>query len=287
MPPRAIPASEDRAAGAPHAGTPGKASALTDERDNDEAVPLRAHRHGEVDDADVPAAVGDANSPFPSAPPWAREIEDSSSPPPFDEEISIPGVPHVVSRAVKVAFTASIAVAGLIGITGGMRALSVRAERRAEEATRRAAMTAVAAPAEVGASSMPVLPPPPVIEIPSTQTVAPPIAEPGTSAAEAAGPTRTVMPPKGEWPVDIVRPSGRSTLVTAAEQALLHGATDRALVLANQAVTTEPQNADAWLTLAAAHRVLGDRAAEREDYRKCIDQAITESVNHCRVLAAR
>ena len=77
-----------------------------------------------------------------------------------------------------------------------------------------------------------------------------------------------------------------SPLVRDAERALLKGDTDKAQALSQQAVSENPGDADAWLTLAAARKASGDMASAREAYRSCIEQAHTVDVDHCRVLAS-
>jgi hypothetical protein len=81
------------------------------------------------------------------------------------------------------------------------------------------------------------------------------------------------------------QPRGRSALVVDAEQALLRGSVDRAVELATKATIETPEDADAWLTLGAAHRAAHDPAAAREDYNNCMAHAITFGTMDCRVLA--
>ena len=57
--------------------------------------------------------------------------------------------------------------------------------------------------------------------------------------------------------------------------------------LAQKAVGTNPGDADAWLTLAAARKAAGDLAGARDAYGKCVASAHTYSVMSCRALAAR
>jgi Flp pilus assembly protein TadD len=64
----------------------------------------------------------------------------------------------------------------------------------------------------------------------------------------------------------------------------LRGSIDRAVELATKATTETPEDADAWLALAAAHRAARDPVAAREDYRNCVAHAVTLGITDCRVL---
>jgi Tfp pilus assembly protein PilF len=79
----------------------------------------------------------------------------------------------------------------------------------------------------------------------------------------------------------------RSPLVREAQRFLLKGNTERAATLAQQAISADTSDADAWLTLAAARKAAGDIAGAGEAYRSCIAQARTLGVTHCRALAQR
>jgi hypothetical protein len=200
-----------------------------------------------------------------------------------DLDMPIPGVRGAMDRTRKLVVTASVAVAMLICIAAGLGALSARHERRADDARRQDALAAAAlAPrpeAVTLASNLPsVEPPAPTAPLPTTG---------GEAMTEGMPPSGTgVAPASGALPVEAETHHVHSALVGEAEQALVRGAIDRAIVLSGQAIAAEPTDADAWLTLAAAHRASGDDSAARADYRNCIARARTEAVSHCRVLAA-
>ena len=177
----------------------------------------------------------------------------------------------------------------VIGVVTGLRPTAASHARTADEGRKPDTLTAVAAvghadaiPLVATAVAAPVdsSAAPTAASVPSSPDEAPPTNE--SVKPMAAGLALDPMAP----PSNDFHPGQHSAMVAAAEQALMRGATDRALVLAGQAVTAAPADADAWLTLAAAHRAAGDEGAARADYRSCIKQAHTEGVNHCRVLAA-
>jgi hypothetical protein len=225
----------------------------------------------------------------PSTPPWTQEV-DSIADQPLDEHLPIPGVHRAMSRTGRLVATVSVGVALMLCIVAGLHAVSAERERRADEARMPEALAAAAAAPH--ADSIPLAPAatgnaePLVVTPPSAASNAQGEGDVSQETATGAGAGGAEFAP-GALPVENeVHPGRRSPLVAAAEQALVRGATDRALALAGQAVAATPTDADAWLTLAAAHRASGDDGAARADYRKCIAQARTESVNHCRVLAA-
>ncbi|HSY23017.1 MAG TPA: response regulator [Polyangiaceae bacterium] len=237
-----------------------------------------------------------AASSLPSTPPWTHEV-DAENEPAADLDGPIPGVSPAFGRTGRILVGAGVALALIIGVVTGLRPSGSHA-RTADEARKAEAVTAAAAAARAEA------PPTPVATAP-TEAVAAPPATPDPSAAIAAIETPAPAPnagtptagPAGEPmaagpPTDPSPPAGgefhpahHSPLVAQAEQALMKGATDRAIVLAGQAVAATPTDADAWLALGAAHRAAGDESAARSDYRSCIVQAHSEGVNHCRVLA--
>jgi DNA-binding response OmpR family regulator/Flp pilus assembly protein TadD len=237
-----------------------------------------------------------AASSLPSTPPWTHEV-DAENEPAADLDGPIPGVSPAFGRTGRILIGAGVALALIIGVVTGLRPSGSHA-RTADEARKAEAATAAAAAAR------PEAPPTPVAAA-TTEAVAAPPATPDPSAAIAA--TETPAPaanggtpsaaPAGE-PIAAgpgtdpspsaggeFHPAHHSPLVAQAEQALMKGATDRAIVLAGQAVAATPTDAAAWLALGAAHRAAGDDSAARSDYRSCIAQAHSEGVNHCRVLA--
>ncbi len=259
------------------------ASSVRDEpadRADEQPLPLVREPRAHVPVTVVEAAVGAS----PSSPPWTREV-DLLSEDAADPDVPIPGVRGAMDRTRRLVVTASIAVAMLICIAAGLGVLSARHERRADDARRQDALAAAAvAPrpeAVTLASNLPsVEPPAPTATAPSPLTG-------GEAMTEATPLSGTgVTPASGALPVEAETHHVHSALVAEAEQALVHGAIDRAIVLSGQAIAAEPTDADAWLTLAAAHRASGDDSAARADYRNCIARARTEAVSHCRVLAA-
>jgi Flp pilus assembly protein TadD len=93
-------------------------------------------------------------------------------------------------------------------------------------------------------------------------------------------------PPSQEKPLDTRPEPGGESLVVQASHALSRGATARAVQLARQAVSSNPGDAEAWLTLGAAFQASGNASAAREAYRSCVAQARTANVSECRMLAA-
>ena len=229
---------------------------------------------------------------LPSTPPWTHEV-DSENEPAAEPDGPIPGMSAPFGRTGRILIGVGVALALVIGVVTGLRPSGSHA-RTADEAHKAETLAAAAAP-RAEAPPQPVGPAEPVVAVgppdPSTTVAA---AEPSSAAANgaalpaapaaepvAAGPIAEPTAPAG---ADF-RPVHHSPLVAQAEQALMKGATDRAIVLAGQAVAATPTDADAWLALGAAHRAAGDESAARADYRSCINQAHSEGVNHCRVLA--
>jgi Flp pilus assembly protein TadD len=88
-----------------------------------------------------------------------------------------------------------------------------------------------------------------------------------------------------ETPVDTGPVPGGGSALSQASKALAKGDTARAVSLARQAVSGNPSNADAWLTLGAALQASGNGGAARDAYKSCVAQAHTANVNECRMLA--
>jgi DNA-binding response OmpR family regulator len=239
-----------------------------------------------------------ASASLPSTPPWTHEV-DSDNDPAADADGPIPGVSTPFGRTGRILIGAGVALALVIGVVTGLRPSGSHA-RTAEEARKTDAVSAAAATARAEA------PPPPAAAPPAEALAAAPAAtttDPSAPAASAdstaaaanagtapAAPAGEPMAPglgtdPGPAAAAEFHPIHHSPLVAQAEQALMKGATDRAIVLAGQAVAATPTDAAAWLALGAAHRAAGDDSAARADYRSCIAQAHSEGVNHCRVLA--
>lgn len=250
-------------------------------------------------------------SAMPSSPPWTREAatpEGAAA----GEDLEAAGVPRLAARTARRIVTGSVAVAAAICVIGAVRVVGFHRQHEADDARSRnvaalvappqhAAAAAQAAPAlrdtASAASAAGELPPSPSAsaDLPAPEATVAPTA-PAEAVAPAAPPCGAGQPcalaepaPRGESPLDTAGPASgdSSSLVASAERALLHGDSARALTLARKAVEDTPADANAWLTLAAAHRVAGDLGAAREDYRRCTEQALTAGVNHCRILAAQ
>jgi len=262
------------------ASSPARDEAV-DVADEQSAPVLRGPR-AEAQGPVVMAAVS-ASSSSPSSPPWTREV-DLMAEDALDQDMPIPGVRSAMGRPGRLVLAASVAVAMLICIAAGLGALSARHERRADDARRHDALAAAALAPHLDPVAL--APPVPNGETPSATAPPPAPLTEGEAAKEPMPPSYTGATPATSVSVEGETHHIRSALVAAAEQALVRGAIDHALVLAGQAVSAEPTDADAWLTLAAAHRASGDDTGARADYRNCIAHARTEAVSHCRVLAA-
>jgi hypothetical protein len=249
------------------------------------ASSAEANKGGAVDERKRPVVVTAAPPVSPSTPPWEL---DSATEAPLDQEDSIPGVHAPMGRARMFLIGGGVALAVLVGIMTGLHRPS-SAARATVDSAHHAETVAAAAPPRVDLV-------PPVQDTPAAANAAPSASAGADESPAVAAPveqpsvgTVAAAAPVGESPLPLppeTHPGERSALVNAAEQALVRGATDRALVLAGQAVTATPTDADAWLALGAAHKAAGDENAARADYRNCIAKAHTVGLNHCRVLAA-
>jgi hypothetical protein len=106
----------------------------------------------------------------------------------------------------------------------------------------------------------------------------------GVAAGGALAATAPAGKP-GETAIDVhTQMHSQSPLVRDAQSALLKGDTNKAMELAQKAVSKEPGDADGWLTLAAARKASGDLSGAAEAYKGCIAKAQTVGVMHCRVL---
>ena len=138
----------------------------------------------------------------------------------------------------------------------------------------------------------------------SASAEAPASAEPATSgaapvvaAAGGSGLPIGVTPPGTTAPtslipladtgheqrLDVPATTGGS-LIYQASRALQQGDKQKAVDLARQAVSQNPANADAWLTLAAAYQASGNGGAARDAYKSCVAQAKSANVSECRTL---
>ncbi|HEY4012750.1 MAG TPA: response regulator [Polyangiaceae bacterium] len=263
----------------------------------------------------VSGSVRPTPSQRPSAAPWTVDPEGEAS---AEVEESDTGIPHGIPGSGRRATFALGVAAALLLVAGGVYSLrghegpevakagedTVAAAAPAAPEPLQTAAVASAAPAAPASAEGPaqqavpteapvdgVVPREPAAANPAPAFLPAPGARPAMDVA--APPAPALLPPA---PVRIVRETAldvkgtitsKSPLVRDAERALLKGETDRAQALSQQAVDTNPSDADAWLTLAAARKASGDVVSARQAYRNCIEQAHTVDVDHCRILAAQ
>ncbi|WP_394821002.1 response regulator [Pendulispora albinea] len=79
--------------------------------------------------------------------------------------------------------------------------------------------------------------------------------------------------------------AGGGTLTQQAQRLLERGNPTGAAELARKAVNGDPTNAEAWLTLGAAHDAAGNHALARGAYKSCVDSGQGPRVSECRALA--
>ncbi len=249
--------------------------------------PLPATRPVRVDDNDASELLASAE------PSGDREGADGR----------IPGVPRHVSGAAKRTVAAVVAVAAVLVVAGGLRAMQVRQQRQADDARTRPADTAatgISAPAwpavtptgssattASGSSTDPSQTTP--ADPGSAATAIPGSAGETNATGDMEGHGATEMPPAPTAPAHETSLGGRdlpgASIVSQANHALVRGETVRALTLAHQAVAANPADADAWLTLGAACQASGDSAGAREAYGNCLTRAHTANISECRLLA--
>ena len=235
------------------------------------------------------------------------------------DEGRIAGVPRTISPQAKRIVGVVIALAAVLVVVGGLRAMRAKQEREVEESNARAAMLTATASAAAASVSVPVQPAPapthPPVVLPG---LTPPPEEsagaPSASAAASAQPVDTGNPllappsagtvpgnpiagltPPGtgalpvtpgattyggtEKPIDTGATGG--SLLSQATRAMQQGDTAKAVSLARQAVAQNPANADAWLTLAAALQSSGNSGAAHGAYVSCTKQAKYNDVTEC------
>jgi len=246
---------------------------------------------------------------------WLEEPTAETDAEPSLERDSIAGVPRPMAAATKRVVAAVIAASVVLLVAGSLRALRDRQERLAEASRSTAASAEPAA-----ARSVDVPPPPPVAPAmasaraeesasatasaapsgtapepsptgaastaPIAAGVAPVTAVPAAPVAAVPRPV-AAAPPAREAPIVTQGESGSGSLVAQASRALAEGAAARAVDLARQAVTANPADADAWLTLGAALQASGNGGAAHVAYTSCVAQARTPNVSECRVLAGQ
>ncbi len=268
----------------------------------------------------APSAPPPASVARPSDAPWSREVPLDHDPA-LDADAVAAGVPRAIGATTKRVIGTGLAAAAILFVVVGLNSVRARQLREAEAArssnglaaATTSAVTATAQPAaplpsaarpgtEAPAASAPELPtaaaaaPSDIAAKEPAKTGSLSIAKPGVDPNAApvlaaypfAGISTTQRKAVRETALDTrLAGAGQLPLVSDAERALLKGETDRALTLAHQAVVANAENAEAWLTLAAAQKASGDFAGAHESYRSCIGRAQTVGVDHCRVLASR
>ena len=223
----------------------------------------------------------------------------------------VPGMPRHVSSAAKRTVAGVVAVAVVLVIAGGLRAMQVHQQHEADEARARPVETAATEPTApawprvtpvtgntpVPTAAATTTPPASTDSAPSAAPTSTDTALPeGSSPLEARPPTEPssplgALPPvlPGVGPVVRETPieghdSAGTSIVSQANHALARGATTKALSLARQAVAANPGDADAWLTLGAACQASGDLSGARDAYRSCLTRAHTANISECRLL---
>jgi CheY-like chemotaxis protein len=212
----------------------------------------------------------------------------------------IPGVPRHVSGAAKRTVATVVAVAAILVVAGGLRAMQVRQQREAEDARTRAVDTAASEPTSpaspgvtpTGSSSgMSWTVPAPSgaagLNPSSDPNVGTTVGNSSTPDVDAHGAIDSLPLPTGPARETSIAGPDRpgASIVSQANHALVRGETTRALTLAHQAVAANPADADAWLVLGAACTASGDSSGAREAYTRCMTQAHTANISECRLLA--
>jgi hypothetical protein len=205
-----------------------------------------------------------------------------------------PGAKRVVAYALLAA-AALVLAGGLVRWNAQQRRLSDDARARPVSGPERAATAAAMPPSPSAAPTAPTAVTTQVAPPPGSAALA--VSAPPSSAAMAsAASPRVAVPPtfavtgrfppqSQEKPLDTTPEPAGETLVMQASHALSRGATAHAVELARQAVSANPGNADAWLTLGAAFQASGNASAARDAYQSCVAQARTANVSECRMLA--
>jgi hypothetical protein len=254
----------------------------------------------------------------PSTAPWTSEAH-SGTEPAQDAEVRAAGVPRAFGKATKRIGGAVVGVAAVLGIVVSLHSVRNRQMREAEQARGTSAATVPAVP-----SVVPVVPsvvgpsatPAALLAAKDEPGEAPSVTKPIGEAADGVASTPEVLAPAAAAPATLPKDVGaaaspapapiashpavremlldtrlatnpHSPLVRDAQKLLLKGDTAQAAEVAQRAVTSDPSDADAWLTLAAARLTSRDRAGAAEAYTACIAQAQTDGVTHCRIFAER
>jgi DNA-binding response OmpR family regulator len=233
---------------------------------------------------------------LPSTAPWTRESEPSDPPAP-EVELHAAGVPGARTRTIRrVALVAAAAGAALLLVIG-LTSVQARHAREAD-AARAALPTSPAAAAAGGPSqALPGSSPldaviaaaataaDPTAAASATPDPVSPTAPEGVASSAPDAPAAPAVDPRETALHVNTQLHARSALVRDADRALLNGDTAKAISLAQQAVASNPADAEGWLTLAAARKAAGDASGARDAYTRCIAQGHTVGVMSCRALA--
>jgi CheY-like chemotaxis protein len=254
----------------------------------------------------VEATAAPELSSSPSSPPWTREPHAGAEAA-HDADLHAAGVPRALGKATKRIGAAVVGVAAVLCIAVSLHSVSNRQMREAEQARGASAVDVRAVPSVIGSSPEPALPTAkgasveapivakPLVEassgvagVPEVLPRAPPATPPKDLAAAASPAAIAPHAAARETPLDTgLAVDSHSPLVRDAQRLLLKGDAAHASEVARKAVSSDPSDADAWLTLAAARLTAGDSAGAAEAYGACVAQARTVGVTHCRVFAQR
>jgi hypothetical protein len=244
----------------------------------------------------------------PSTAPWTSEAH-SGTDPAHDADVRAAGVPRAFGKATKRIGGAFVGVAAVLGIVVSLHSVRNRQMREAEQARGASAAPVPAVPSVVGPSATSAA----LLAAKEAPAEAPSLAKPIGEAADGVASTPELLAPAAPpatQPKDVgaaaspaaiashpavremlldtrLATNPHSPLVRDAQKLLLKGDTAQAAEVAQRAVTSDPSDADAWLTLAAARLTARDRAGAAEAYTACIAQAQTDGVTHCRIFAER
>jgi DNA-binding response OmpR family regulator len=214
-----------------------------------------------------------------------RQIEamNARNAPKTAKTADVPAPPAVTANATETPSAAPVPAASVSGEPAA--SASAAPSEVASAAAPTASAAATAAPTEAPAVTAAATAPPmaaPVATAAPVVTFAPqPAATHVPTFPTAVAPTAAAH----EAPVDTGPVPGGGSALSQASRALAKGDTARAVTLARQAVSGNPSNADAWLTLGAALQASGNGGAARDAYKSCVAQAHTANVNECRMLA--
>jgi CheY-like chemotaxis protein len=243
----------------------------------------------------------------PSSPPWTVEA-NAGAEPAYDADVHAEGVPRALGKGTKRIGGALVGVAAVLGMVMSLHSVRNRQIREAERARGANAVAVLAVPSVLDPYTKPAAVPAAKGALGEASSLEKPFAEASggvSGVPEALAPAPPATPPKdvgaAASPAAIAPPpavremfldtrlaiDSHSPLVRDAQRLLLKGDTAHATEVAQKAVSSDPSDADAWLTLAAARLAAGDGAGAADAYSACIAQAQTVGITHCRVFAQR